>query len=81
MELDFQLPILEIVGNCIWHSPKNLMGIKASKGIVEKDVENAIISNLQKFLLGMGRGFCFVGSQMTIQLLALFFAQIKMKRW
>ena len=42
------------------------MGIKASNGIVEKDVENAIISNLQKFLLEMGRGFCFVDRQMHI---------------
>ena len=37
-----------------------------SERIVEKDVENAIISNLQKFLLGMGRGFCFVDRQMHI---------------
>ncbi len=42
------------------------MGIKASNGIVEKDVENAIIINLQKFLLEMGRGFCFVDRQMHI---------------
>lgn len=42
------------------------MGIKASNGIVEKAVENAIISNLQKFLLEMGRGFCFVDRQMHI---------------
>lgn len=36
------------------------MGIKDDNAVIEKDVENAIISNLQKFLLEMGRGFCFV---------------------
>lgn len=33
---------------------------------MERDVENAIISNLQKFLLEMGWGFCFVDRQMYI---------------
>ncbi|MCI9230091.1 MAG: DUF1016 domain-containing protein [Lachnospiraceae bacterium] len=42
------------------------MGIKDSNMIVEKNVENAIIGNLQKFLLEMGRGFCFVDRQMHI---------------
>lgn len=42
------------------------MGIKDNYGIIERDVENAIISNLQKFLLEMGRGFCFVDRQMHI---------------
>ncbi|MBO5145294.1 MAG: DUF1016 family protein [Lachnospiraceae bacterium] len=42
------------------------MGIRANNEIAEKDVENAIISNLQKFLLEMGRGFCFVDRQMHI---------------
>lgn len=42
------------------------MGIKNDNAVVEKDVENAIISNLQKFLLEMGRGFCFVDRQMHI---------------
>ena len=42
------------------------MGIRADNEIAEKDVENAIISNLQKFLLEMGRGFCFVDRQMHI---------------
>lgn len=42
------------------------MGIKDSDMIVEKNVENAIIGNLQKFLLEMGRGFCFVDRQMHI---------------
>lgn len=42
------------------------MGIRDSSGIIEKNVENAIISHLQKFLLEMGKGFCFVDRQMHI---------------
>ena len=42
------------------------MGIKDNNAVIERDVENAIISNLQKFLLEMGRGFCFVDRQMHI---------------
>ncbi len=42
------------------------MGIKDDSTVIEKDVENAIISNLQKFLLEMGRGFCFVDRQMDM---------------
>ncbi len=42
------------------------MGIRDNKEIAEKDVENAIIRNLQKFLLELGRGFCFVDRQMRI---------------
>lgn len=42
------------------------MGIKDNDSIVEKNVENAIISHLQKFLLEMGKGFCFVDRQMHI---------------
>ena len=42
------------------------MGIRDNKEIAEKDVENAIISNLQKFLLELGRGFSFVARQKRI---------------
>ena len=42
------------------------MGIKDNSAVIEKEVENAIISNMQKFLLEMGRGFCFVDRQMHI---------------
>ncbi len=42
------------------------MGVKDNEKIVEKNIENAIISHLQKFLLEMGKGFCFVDRQMHI---------------
>ena len=43
-----------------------VMGIKDNNAVIEKEVENAIISNLQKFLLELERGFCFVDRQMRI---------------
>lgn len=42
------------------------MGIKNNEQIIEKDIENGVISHLQKFLLEMGKGFCFVDRQMHI---------------
>lgn len=42
------------------------MGVKQNDGYLESDIEKAIISNLQKFLLEMGKGFSFVGRQMRI---------------
>ena len=42
------------------------MGVAQSINQLESDVETAIINNLQKFLLEMGKGFSFVGRQMRI---------------
>lgn len=42
------------------------MGIQDDNKVVEKDMENALISHLQKFLLELGKGFCFVDRQMHI---------------
>lgn len=42
------------------------MGIKQDEGHLESDMEKAIISNLQKFLLEMGKGFSFVRRQMRV---------------
>ena len=71
------------------------MGIKQNDGHLESDVEKAIINNLQKFLLEMGKGFSFVGRQMRIctettdfyidlvfyNFILKCFVQIKMKLW
>ncbi len=43
------------------------LGIKNDFGTLEKDLENAIISNLEKFLLEMGKGFSFVERQMHVK--------------
>ncbi len=42
------------------------MGVGQSATQLESNLETAIISNLQKFLLEMGKGFSFVGRQMRI---------------
>ena len=42
------------------------MGVKQNDGHLESDIEKAIISNFQKFLLEMGKGSSFVGRQMRI---------------
>jgi len=42
------------------------LGLPAEPGFYEKDLESALISNLQKFLLELGRGFSFVARQKRI---------------
>lgn len=42
------------------------MGATQNISQLESDLETAIINNLQKFLLEMGKGFSFVGRQMRI---------------
>lgn len=44
------------------------LGIKQNADFYEKDLENALISELQNFLLGLGRGFSFVARQKHIDL-------------
>ena len=43
------------------------LGLKPELSSTEKDIENAIIDNMEKFLLEMGRGFSFVERQMHIK--------------
>ena len=38
------------------------LGIPESPSVLERDIEQAIVSNLQKFLLEMGKGFAFITS-------------------
>ncbi len=42
------------------------LGIKGQDKFLESDLESAIISNIEQFLLELGRGFSFVGRQMRI---------------
>jgi predicted nuclease of restriction endonuclease-like (RecB) superfamily len=42
------------------------LGVPESHTVLEKDIEKAIVSNLQKFLLEMGKGFAFIGRQFRI---------------
>ena len=43
------------------------LGLQNNLGHIEKDLENAIIGNLQKFLLELGKGFSFVARQQLIR--------------
>lgn len=42
------------------------LGLKSNSSYYEKDLEHALISNLQAFLLELGRGFSFVARQKRI---------------
>nr|WP_243693013.1 PDDEXK nuclease domain-containing protein [Tissierella praeacuta] len=42
------------------------LGLPEDKPILEKDLEKALIEKLENFLLELGRGFMYVGSQQRI---------------
>lgn len=42
------------------------LGIPENKQMLEKDLERALIDKIENFLLELGRGFMFVGSQQRI---------------
>lgn len=44
------------------------LGIQEDKPMIEKDLGKALITKIKKFLLELGRGFMFVGSQQRITL-------------
>jgi len=44
------------------------LGVPENKPILEKDLERALIAKIEHFLLELGRGFMFVGSQQRITL-------------
>lgn len=44
------------------------LGIPENKPIIESDLENALVQQIEKFLLELGRGFMFVGTQQRVTL-------------
>lgn len=42
------------------------LGISEDKPVMESDLEKALIQQIEKFLLELGRGFMFVGKQQRI---------------
>ena len=44
------------------------LGLPEEKPIMESDLEKAIISHIEKFLLELGKGFMYVGSQQRVTL-------------
>jgi predicted nuclease of restriction endonuclease-like (RecB) superfamily len=43
------------------------LGLPGNSGYVEKDIEKAIIDNLQKFIMELGKGFAFVARQQLVR--------------
>jgi predicted nuclease of restriction endonuclease-like (RecB) superfamily len=41
------------------------LGLPGNSGYLEQDIEKAIIDNLQKFLMELGKGFAFVAQANT----------------
>nr|WP_318023797.1 PDDEXK nuclease domain-containing protein [Mycoplasmopsis canis] len=50
------------------HYVFEFLGIPEEKPIMESDLEKALINHIEKFLLELGRGFMFVGSQQRVTL-------------
>ncbi len=46
----------------------HFLGLEDKPGLHERDIEQAIIDNLQQFLLELGKGFAFVGRQVRFTL-------------
>jgi len=44
------------------------LGVKEAKPILEKDLEKKLIQHMERFLLELGKGFMFVGTQQRITL-------------
>lgn len=44
------------------------LGVPENKPILESDLENALVVQIEKFLLELGRGFMFVGTQQRVTL-------------
>ena len=61
--LEYQLDRLEHVKNPVI---LEFLGLTPSDGLLESELESAIISNLQKMLIELGKGYSFVGRQYHI---------------
>jgi len=61
--------------------------LNISENFQERELENALIDNIQKFLIELGNGFAFVGKQVEMKVgnqsffLDLLFYHIKLKRY
>lgn len=61
---DFQNDKLEFIKNPV---VAEFLGLAPNTDYAETDLENSIISNIQKFLLEMGKGYAFVARQQHIK--------------
>jgi predicted nuclease of restriction endonuclease-like (RecB) superfamily len=56
------------LANQLLKDPYNFDFLTLHDNAVERDLENALIANIQKFLLELGVGFAFVGSQYHLEI-------------
>lgn len=67
--------------------PYNFDFLQISANFKEKELENALIDNIQNFLIELGSGFAFVGKQVELKVgsqsffIDLLFYHIKLKRY
>ncbi len=52
----------------ILKDPYNFNFLTMQQGYKEKDLENALVTNITRFLLELGKGFAFVGRQMELRM-------------
>ena len=66
--VDETTAIINYASNTVIKDPYMLefLGLDNNAKYLEKDLEDALINHLQKFLLELGRGFCFVARQKRI---------------
>ena len=63
---EFQQDKLEFIKN---PAVLEFLGLPSNKGYKEQELEQAILDNLQGFLLEMGKGFAFVARQELLPVL------------
>ena len=61
---EYQANRLEFVKNPVI---AEFLGVPQDKDYLESDLEEAIITNLQKFLMELGKGYAFVARQQHIK--------------
>lgn len=63
-----QLPLPQgVLAQEILKDPYNFNFLTIQEGYNEKELEKALVSNITRFLLELGKGFAFVGQQMELQ--------------
>lgn len=75
------------LSNQILKDPYNFSFLKLEKAAQERDLERALVSHIREFLLELGVGFAFVGSQYRLEIdgdeffLDLLFYHLKLRRY
>ena len=80
-------PLQSDLAKEITKDPYNFDFLQITANFKEKELENALIDNIQNFLIELGSGFAFVGKQVELKVgsqsffIDLLFYHIKLKRY